>query len=161
MVPSQITCWSKISANINIFVNGYYVSYLTIVFEIMKAIIIIIYLFYKLGIVVLAGLIVSGLIAQFILFISRMIESANFAKLKIKQTKTNILTEYFARIVDYQMSWLDGFVGDRIDNLEDQYQAKLRKVKLLDAWCVGLWQFTQIGISSVVLCLYYFRKDYN
>lgn len=55
------------------------------------------------------------------------------------------------------MSWLDGFIGDRVEKLEDEYQRNLRKVKLLDAWCVGLWQFTQIGISSVVLCLYYFH----
>ena len=26
---------------------------------------------------------------------------------------------------------------------------------MLDCWCVGLWQFTQVGISSTVLCLYY------
>ncbi len=54
------------------------------------------------------------------------------------------------------MSWLDGYIGDRIEHLEDEYQRNLRKSKLLDAWCVGLWQFTQIGISSIVLCLYYF-----
>lgn len=28
---------------------------------------------------------------------------------------------------------------------------------MLDAWCVGMWQFTQIGISSIVLCLFYFK----
>lgn len=27
---------------------------------------------------------------------------------------------------------------------------------MLDAWCVGLWQFTQICISSIVLCVFYF-----
>ncbi len=27
---------------------------------------------------------------------------------------------------------------------------------MLDAWCVGFWQFTQICISSIMLCLYYF-----
>lgn len=30
---------------------------------------------------------------------------------------------------------------------------------MLDAWCVGLWQFTQIGISSLVLCLYYIYSE--
>jgi hypothetical protein len=54
------------------------------------------------------------------------------------------------------MSWLDGFIGNRIEMIEDDIQQNLEKTKMLDAWCVGFWQFTQICISSIMLCLYYF-----
>lgn len=57
------------------------------------------------------------------------------------------------------MSWLDGYIGDRINSIEKNYQRSLRRAKLLDAWCVGLWQFTQIGISSLVLYLYFSFED--
>lgn len=122
----------------------------------MKAIFVVGYLFSKLGWITFVGLGIGGVITQFIGVISKKIENANFKKLMATESKTKILTEYFSRIVDYQMSWLDGYIGDRILQLEDEYQKNLRKTKLLDAWCVGLWQFTQIGISSVVLCMYYF-----
>ena len=33
--------------------------------------------------------------------------------------------------------------------------ANLAKNKLIDCWCVGLWQFTSIGVSAIVLSIYY------
>ena len=57
------------------------------------------------------------------------------------------------------MSWLDGFVGKLVGREERQVQRWTRRKKMLDCWCVGLWQFTQVGISSTVLCFYYIYND--
>ena len=53
------------------------------------------------------------------------------------------------------MCWLDKWIYDRITNIEHQFQSGLRKVKMLDCWCVALWQFTSVGISSIVITAYF------
>lgn len=108
------TSWGKISGNINVFVYNYYGSYLTVIFETLKAIFVVGYLFSKLGWITFVGLMIGGVIVQFIGVISNKIEDANFKKLRATESKTKILTEYFSRIIDYQMSWLDGYIGNRI-----------------------------------------------
>jgi hypothetical protein len=53
------------------------------------------------------------------------------------------------------MCWLDEWVHTKIKHLEEQYQSGLRAIKMLDCWCVALWQFTSVGISSVVIGAYF------
>jgi len=53
------------------------------------------------------------------------------------------------------MCWLDQWVHDRVINIEHQFQEGLRKIKMLDCWCVALWQFTGVGISSIVITAYF------
>jgi ABC-type bacteriocin/lantibiotic exporter with double-glycine peptidase domain len=85
-----------------------------VIFETLKAIFVVGYLFSKLGWITFVGLMIGGVIVQFIGVISKKIEDANFRKLRATESKTKILTEYFSRIIDYQMSWLDGYIGNRI-----------------------------------------------
>ena len=67
------TSWGKISGNINIFVYNYYGSYLTVIFETLKAIFVVGYLFSKLGWITFVGLGIGGMITQFIGVISKKI----------------------------------------------------------------------------------------
>lgn len=53
---------------------------------------IVVYLFTKLGWVTLVGLMIGGLITQFIGYLSKNIENANFNKLRVTELKTKILT---------------------------------------------------------------------
>ena len=53
------------------------------------------------------------------------------------------------------MCWLDPWIHNKIKTLEEQYQLGLRKIKMLDCWCVALWQFTSVGISSIVITSYF------
>ena len=65
------------------------------------------------------------------------------------------MREFLSRVIDFKMSWLDEWIGQRMRETERLYQINLAKNKMLDCWCVGLWQFTNIGIGSIVLCCYY------
>lgn len=65
--------WGKISGNINIFVYNYYGSTLTLIFETLKAVFIVGYLFSKLGWITFVGLMIGGMITQFIGLISKKI----------------------------------------------------------------------------------------
>lgn len=86
------TSWGKISGNINIFVYNYYGSYLTLVFETLKAVFIVTYLFSRLGWITFVGLLIGGMVTQFISMISKKIEDSNFKKLRATESKTKILT---------------------------------------------------------------------
>ena len=88
----------------------------------MKALFIVIYLFSKIGWLTVIGLGLSGAIVQSTLYLTSKIEGAIFRNVAVKQEKVNILTKYLTRIVDYQMSWLDSFVGKIISSKEKQYQ---------------------------------------
>lgn len=136
--------------------NNYYDSFINLVFESFKTLSIIIYLLYKLGLISLIGLTLCGLTVWITLLLTKSIQKATFGNISTRDKKVSILTQYFQRIVDYQMSWLDSFVADKISKLEQEYQANLKRGKMFDCVCVGLWQFTTIGISSTVLCCYYY-----
>ena len=53
------------------------------------------------------------------------------------------------------MTWLDKWIYDRVTSIEQQFQNGLREIKMLDCWCVALWQFTGVGISSIVITAYF------
>lgn len=53
------------------------------------------------------------------------------------------------------MCWLDKWIYERVTRVEEQFQNGLRSIKLLDCWCVALWQFTSVGISCIVISAYY------
>jgi hypothetical protein len=53
------------------------------------------------------------------------------------------------------MTWLDKWIFDRVSSIEKRFQQGLREIKLLDCWCVALWQFTGVGISSIVIIAYF------
>lgn len=139
----------------NIYVYNYYDSTISLVFETFKALAIVGYLVYALGSLTIVGLAMSGFFVMCTLGLTRRIQQATFAVIECKQNKVNLLSTYLSRIVDFQMSWLDGLVGRLLQAEERDIQGHLRTSKMLDCWCVGLWQFTQVGISSTVLCLYY------
>lgn len=67
----------------NIYVNNYYASYLTIIFETLKALFIVFYLFFTIGKVTFVGLAIGGMIVQFLQLISKKIENVNFVKLRL------------------------------------------------------------------------------
>lgn len=69
--------------------------------------------------------------------------------------KLSLIQQFLDRATDFQMTTLDKFIHDQIANIQNLYQRNLTANKMLDCWCVGLWQFTNIGISSFVLCCYY------
>lgn len=92
----------------------YYAAYCSIVFEIMKVLLIVIYLWYKLGSIIWICLSIGTAISLVLKVLLIKIARTNIDKAKSTEKKTNILTEYFSNIVNYQMSWLDGFIGDRI-----------------------------------------------
>ena len=147
--------WTKVTSNINLYVDNYYASILSLVFETGKVVVICLYLLYQLGVVLIIGLFLTGAIVHFTLFLSQHIQISIFANVKLKERKVETLRDYLSRVTDFKMTWLDEFVGGRIREIEKLYQVNLRKNKMLDCWCVGLWQFTTIGISSIVLCCYY------
>lgn len=74
--------WSKITANVSIFVHNYYGSYITIIFQTLKALVIVGYLFHKIGWITLLGMFISGVVVQFTGFLSSKIENAKFNQLK-------------------------------------------------------------------------------
>lgn len=53
------------------------------------------------------------------------------------------------------MCWLDNWIYSRVTEIQHSFQNGLRKIKLLDCWCVALWQFTGVGISSIVIIAYF------
>lgn len=53
------------------------------------------------------------------------------------------------------MCWLDKWIKDKITSIETEFLNGLRKIKMLDCWCVALWQFTTVGISSIVITTYF------
>lgn len=53
------------------------------------------------------------------------------------------------------MCWLDKWIHDKIRSIETEFLKGLRKIKMLDCWCVALWQFTSVGISSIVITTYF------
>ena len=53
------------------------------------------------------------------------------------------------------MTWLDKWIYDRVTMIEHLFQGGLREIKILDCWCVALWQFTGVGISAIVIIAYY------
>ena len=53
------------------------------------------------------------------------------------------------------MSWLDKWVYGKVTLIEAEYLAGLRKSKILDCWCIALWQFTGVGISCAVVSAYF------
>ncbi len=58
-------------------------------------------------------------------------------------------------LTEFKMCWLDKWIYDKITDIEHEYLEGLKKVKLLDCWCVALWQFTSVGISSIVITAYF------
>lgn len=54
------------------------------------------------------------------------------------------------------MTWLDKWIFDKIQKCEDEYQNNLEQIKYLDVWCVALWRFTSVSISSIVVVAFYF-----
>lgn len=63
------------------------------------------------------GLTLCGCTVWLTLILSKSIQKATFANVGIRDQKVKILTKYFQRIVDYQMSWLDSFIAERIKKL--------------------------------------------
>ena len=111
---SSENLWSKLSSDLNTYINNYYGSYICIVFETLKAVLIVAYLFWKMGLLTLVGLGLSGLIVTFTLALSKGISQASFKIVEHRQNKVNILTAFLQRVTDYKMSWLDGFVGSMV-----------------------------------------------
>ena len=58
-------------------------------------------------------------------------------------------------VTEFKMCWLDKWIYKRIEDIQLQYLGGLRKIKLLDCWCVGLWQFTGVCMSSIVITAYF------
>ncbi len=54
------------------------------------------------------------------------------------------------------MTWLDKWIFDKVAQTEKDYQENLEQTKYLDVWCVALWRFTSVSISSVVIIAFYF-----
>jgi ABC-type multidrug transport system fused ATPase/permease subunit len=78
-----------------------------------------------------------------------------FSNIDLRKRRLRILEEFLSRIAEFKMCWLDKWIYERVTRIESQFQAGLRQIKLLDCWCVALWQFTSVGISAVVICAYY------
>ena len=106
--------WTKVTSNINLFVDNYCASILSLVFETGKVVIICLYLLYQLGVVLIVGLFLTGAIVHFTLFLSQHIQISIFGNVKLKERKVETLRDYLSRITDFKMTWLDEFVGGRI-----------------------------------------------
>lgn len=65
---------------VNNFVNQYYVSYLSLVFESAKIVVILVYLLIKMGAVVWVGFGLGVALAQGTMFLSRMIQKCDFER---------------------------------------------------------------------------------
>ena len=79
--------WTKVTSNINLYVDNYYSSCLSLVFETGKVVVIVIYLLYQLGVVLIIGLFLTGAIVHFTLFLAQHIQISIFANVKLKERK--------------------------------------------------------------------------
>lgn len=72
----------------------------------------------KLGLISLVGLVLCVGTVLITLKLAKEIRSATFANIQNRDKKLSILTQYFQRIIDYQMSWYDCYIAEKIEKLE-------------------------------------------
>jgi hypothetical protein len=138
-----------------VYLHNYYESYLNLIFECFNIVVILIYLFYKLSYSLLFGIAVAGLVMYKAIATTNLMEGVRFRNIELRARRLKVLEAFFNRVTDFKMAWLDKWIFDRVSSIEKQFQGGLREIKLLDCWCVALWQFTGVGISSIVILAYF------
>lgn len=147
--------WMKIGTKLGVYLGNYYESYLNLIFESLNIVFIVIYLFNKLSFSLLFGLTIAGLVMYKTITIAYRMTDIRFTNISLRARRLKILEQFFTRVTEFKMCWLDKWIYGRMDSIEQQYLKGLREIKLLDCWCVALWQFTGVGISSIVITAYF------
>jgi hypothetical protein len=147
--------WVKANTRLAVYLHNYYESYLSLVFECLNIVAILLYLFFKLSFSLFFGLAIAGLVMYKTITTASVMTNVRFKNIALRARRLKLLEGFFTRVSEFKMSWLDRWVYDRVTAIERQFQDGLREIKLLDCWCVALWQFTGVGISSIVITAYF------
>lgn len=147
--------WMKVNTRLSVYLHNYYESYLSLMFECFNIFAIVLYLFFKLSFALLFGLAIAGLVMYKTITTAGVMTNVRFRNIALRARRLKVLEGFFSRVSEFKMSWLDRWIYDRVCNIEKQFQMGLREIKLLDCWCVALWQFTGVGISSIVITAYF------
>lgn len=147
--------WMKISTKLPVYLHNYYESYLSLIFECFNIVVILAYLFYKLSFSLFFGLAIAGLVMYKTITTANQMTDVRFRNIAFRARRLKVLESFFSRVTEFKMSWLDKWIHERVSNIEHKFQDGLREIKMLDCWCVALWQFTGVGISSIVITAYF------
>ncbi len=145
----------KISTKLSVYLHNYYESYLSLIFECFNIVVIFVYLIYKLSFSLFFGVAIAALIMNKTIRTAAEMNKVRFHNIALRARRLKILEEFFNMLTEFKMCWLDKWIYDKITDIEHEYLEGLKKVKLLDCWCVALWQFTSVGISSIVITAYF------
>jgi hypothetical protein len=147
--------WMKANTRLSVYLHNYYESYLSLIFECFNIFAIVIYLFFKLSFALFFGLAIAGLVMYKTITTAGVMTNVRFRNIALRARRLKLLEGFFSRVSEFKMSWLDRWIYDRVCKIEKEFQMGLRDIKLLDCWCVALWQFTGVGISSIVITAYF------
>ena len=147
--------WMKISTKLAVYLHNYYESYLSLIFECFNIVVILAYLFCKLSFSLLFGLAIAGLVMYKSIRTANQMTNVRFRNIALRTRRLKVLESFFSRVTEFKMCWLDKWIHERVSSIEHQFQDGLREIKMLDCWCVALWQFTGVGISSMVITAYF------
>jgi hypothetical protein len=90
--------YTKITMKLSIYINNYYDSYLSIIFDGIYVIVIIIYLFVKLSFSVFFGLAIAGTVMYMTNKVTKKMQQTIFRNVERRAKKIKILETFLSRI---------------------------------------------------------------
>lgn len=109
--------WMKIGTKLNVYLCNYYESYLNLIFESLNIVFIIIYLFNKLSFSLLFGLAIAGLVMYKTITIAYKMTTIRFENISLRARRLKILEQFFTRVTEFKMCWLDKWIYGRMENI--------------------------------------------
>ena len=108
----------KISTKLSVYLHNYYDSYLSLIFECFNIVVIFVYLLYKLNFSLFFGVGIAALVMYKTLMIARKINEIRFSNIARRGRRLKILEDFFNRITEFKMCWLDKWIYDKITQIE-------------------------------------------
>lgn len=88
----------------------------------MTIVVIFFYLLYKLSFSLFFGIAIAALVMYKTMKITNQIQKVKFDNIERRARRLKILEEFFNRITEFKMCWLDKWIYDKIHGLENAYQ---------------------------------------
>lgn len=109
--------WMKISTKLSVYLHNYYESYLSLIFECFNIIVILVYLFYKLSFSLFFGLAIAGLVMYKTIKTANQMTDVRFQNIALRTRRLKVLENFFSRVTEFKMCWLDKWIHERVSNI--------------------------------------------